>query len=49
MIGGVIAAFVISLVISIAGYYVSIELSYVIVFVLFIVLILLRPQGILAK
>src|SRR5262249_660957 len=38
LIGGVLAAFIISLIISIAGYYVSIELSYVIVFVLFIAL-----------
>jgi branched-chain amino acid transport system permease protein len=49
MLGGVLAAFILSLVISIAGYFFSIELSYVIAFALFIVMILLRPQGILAR
>jgi len=49
LLGGVVAAFIISLVISIAGYYVSIELSYVIVFVLFIALMLLRPQGLFTR
>jgi branched-chain amino acid transport system permease protein len=49
MIGGFIAAFIISQIIAISGYYVSIEASYVLAFVVFIVLILLRPQGILGK
>jgi branched-chain amino acid transport system permease protein len=49
MIGGVIAAFVMSQIIAIGGFYYSVELSDVIAFVLFIVLILIRPQGILGK
>ncbi len=49
MIGGFVAAFIISQIIAIGGYYVSIEASYVLAFVVFIVLILIRPQGILAR
>jgi branched-chain amino acid transport system permease protein len=49
MIGGVIAAFIMSQIIAVGGYYFSVELSDVIAFVLFIVLILIRPQGILGK
>jgi len=49
MIGGVIAAFVMSQIISIGGYYTSVELSDVLAFVLFIVMIVLRPKGILGR
>ena len=49
MFGGVIAAFVMSQIISIVGYYFSVEISYVLAFALFIVLILIRPQGILGR
>jgi branched-chain amino acid transport system permease protein len=49
MIGGFVAAFIISQIIAISGYYVSIEASYVLAFVVFIVLILIRPQGILGE
>src|SRR5581483_7616925 len=49
MFGGVIAAFIMSQIISIVGYYFSVELSYVLAFVLFIVLILIRPRGLLAR
>ncbi len=49
MIGGFIAAFIISQIIAVGGYYASTELSYVFAFTFFIVLILLRPQGILGK
>ncbi|HTZ80734.1 MAG TPA: branched-chain amino acid ABC transporter permease [Stellaceae bacterium] len=49
MIGGVIAAFLMSQIISIGGYYFSVELSDVIAFVLFIVLMMIRPQGILGR
>jgi branched-chain amino acid transport system permease protein len=48
MIGGFIAAFIMSQIIAVGGYYFSIELSYVFAFVFFIVLMFLRPQGILA-
>src|SRR5579872_7298308 len=49
MIGGFVAAFVMSQIISIGGYYVSVEFSYVLAFILFIVMIVLRPQGILGR
>src|SRR5579864_377865 len=49
MFGGVIAAFIMSQIIAIVGYYFSVEISYVLAFVLFIVLILIRPRGILAR
>ena len=48
MIGGFMAAFIISQIISIGGYYSSVELSYVMAFTLFIVLMFIRPRGILA-
>jgi branched-chain amino acid transport system permease protein len=49
MFGGFIAAFVMSQIISIGGYYFSIEFSYVLAFLLFIVMIFIRPQGILGR
>jgi branched-chain amino acid transport system permease protein len=49
MIGGFVAAFVISQIIAIGGYYSSNDVSYVLAFVFFIVLMLLRPRGILAR
>jgi branched-chain amino acid transport system permease protein len=49
MFGGVIAAFVMSLIIAIGGYYFSVELSEVFAFAFFIVLIVIRPQGILGR
>jgi branched-chain amino acid transport system permease protein len=49
MIGGFVAAFVMSQIMSIGGYYFSIEISEVLAFAFFIVLILARPQGILGR
>jgi branched-chain amino acid transport system permease protein len=49
MIGGFIAAFIISQIIAIGGFYGSIETSYVLAFVVFIALVLVRPQGILGR
>src|SRR2546421_268026 len=49
MIGGFIAAFIISQIIAIGGYYFSTELSYVLAFMLFIVLMFVRPQGIVGR
>jgi branched-chain amino acid transport system permease protein len=49
MIGGFIAAFVISQIISIGGYYSNTELSYVLAFTFFIVLMFVRPRGILVR
>jgi len=49
MIGGFIASFIISQIIAIGGYYSNIELSYVLAFTFFIVLMFFRPRGILAR
>jgi branched-chain amino acid transport system permease protein len=49
MIGGFVAAFIMSQIISIGGYYLSIEFSYVLAFLLFIVMIFIRPQGIVSR
>lgn len=49
MLGGFIAAFVISQIIAIGGYYSSTELSYVLAFVLFIALMFLRPRGLFSR
>jgi branched-chain amino acid transport system permease protein len=49
MIGGFVAAFIMSQIISVGGYYFSIEFSYVLAFLLFIVMIFVRPQGIFGR
>jgi branched-chain amino acid transport system permease protein len=49
MIGGFIASFIISQIIAIGGYYSNIELSYVLAFTFFIVLMFFRPRGIFAR
>jgi branched-chain amino acid transport system permease protein len=49
MIGGFVAAFIMSQIIAIGGFFFSIEISYVLAFVFFIVLMFIRPQGILAR
>jgi branched-chain amino acid transport system permease protein len=49
MIGGFVAAFVMSQIIAVGGYYFSIEISYVLAFVFFIVLMFIRPRGLLAR
>ena len=49
LIGGFIAAFIIGQIIAVGGYYYSTEWSYVLAFVLFIVLMFIRPQGIFAR
>jgi len=49
MIGGFVAAFIMSQIIAIGGYYSSTELSYVFAFTLFIVLMFIRPRGILVR
>jgi branched-chain amino acid transport system permease protein len=47
MIGGFVAAFIISQIIAIGGYYSSTELSYVFAFTFFILLMFVRPRGVL--
>ena len=49
MIGGFIASFIISQIIAIGGYYSNIELSYVLAFTLFIVLMFVRPRGLFTR
>ena len=49
MIGGFIASFIISQIISIGGYYSNTELAYVFAFAFFIVLMFIRPRGIFAR
>jgi branched-chain amino acid transport system permease protein len=49
MIGGFIASFIISQIIAIGGYYSNIELSYVLAFTFFIVLMFFRPRGLFAR
>jgi branched-chain amino acid transport system permease protein len=48
MIGGFVAAFIMSQIIAVGGYYASSELAYVFAFSFFIVLMLVRPRGILS-
>ncbi|GIX47464.1 MAG: branched-chain amino acid ABC transporter permease [Candidatus Tectimicrobiota bacterium] len=49
MLGGFIAAFIMSQFISIGGLYYSIEVAYVMAFVFFIVMMFLRPEGLLRR
>src|SRR5439155_20422667 len=49
MIGGFAAAFIMSEIISIGGFYFSQEIGEVLAFVVFIALIFVRPQGIFGR
>ena len=49
MLGGFIAAFIMSQFIAIGGLYFSIEIAYVSAFVFFIIMIFLRPEGIIRR
>jgi branched-chain amino acid transport system permease protein len=49
MIGGFIASFIISQIISIGGYYSNTEFAYVLAFALFIVLMFVRPRGLFTR
>jgi branched-chain amino acid transport system permease protein len=49
MFGGFVASFIMSQIISVGGFFVSTELSYVFAFSFFIVLMFLRPQGIMKR
>ena len=49
MIGGFIAAFILSIIISVGGLFSEIEWGYVLAFVFFIVMMFIRPQGLLGK
>jgi branched-chain amino acid transport system permease protein len=49
MIGGFIAAFIMSEIITVGGFYFELEWGYVIAFVFFIVMMFVRPEGLLGK
>jgi branched-chain amino acid transport system permease protein len=49
MLGGFVAAFIMSEIISVGGFYFSQEIGEVLAFVVFIALIFVRPQGILSR
>ncbi len=49
MIGGSVAAFLFAELISVSGLYLSSEWGYVVAFAFFVVLIFLRPQGLLSR
>lgn len=49
MLGGFIAAFIMSIIISVGGLYSELEWGYVMAFVFFIVMMFIRPQGLLGN
>jgi branched-chain amino acid transport system permease protein len=49
MFGGFIAAFIMSEIIAVGGFYLDLEWGYVIAFVFFIVMMFVRPEGIMGK
>ena len=49
MLGGFIAAFIFSQIITIGGFYFQLEWGYVIAFAVFIIMMFIRPQGILGS
>ena len=49
MLGGLAAAFIVSGIIAVGGFYVSIDLSYVLAFLVFIGLMFWRPRGIFTR
>ncbi len=49
MLGGFIAAFIFSEIIAIGGFYFQLEWGYVIAFMFFIIMIFIRPQGLLGS
>lgn len=49
LVGGFAAAFLIAQIISVGSFYVSTEMSYVIAFVLFIMVMVVKPEGLFAR
>ncbi len=49
MLGGFIAAFLLSEIISVGGFYAELEWGYVFAFVVFVIVMFIRPQGILGR
>jgi branched-chain amino acid transport system permease protein len=48
-VGGLLAAFVFAEIISLGGLYLDLEWGYVFAFAFFIVMMFLRPEGLLAR
>jgi branched-chain amino acid transport system permease protein len=49
MIGGFVAAFIFAEIISVSGLYLDLEWGYVFAFVFFIVMMFIRPRGLMAR
>jgi len=49
MVGGFIAAFIFSQIIAVGGFYFQLEWGYVVAFAVFIIMMFIRPQGILGS
>jgi branched-chain amino acid transport system permease protein len=49
MVGGFVAAFIFAQLISVGGFFFHVEWGYVMAFLFFIVMMFIRPQGLLAK
>jgi branched-chain amino acid transport system permease protein len=49
LVGGFVAAFIFAQFISVGGFVLAIEWGYVLAFVFFIVMMFLRPEGILSR
>jgi branched-chain amino acid transport system permease protein len=49
MLGGFLAAFLMGLIVSVGGFWWNTEMSYVVAFLFFIAVMLLRPQGLFAR
>jgi branched-chain amino acid transport system permease protein len=49
LVGGFLSAFVLSEIIALSGYYISIELSYVFAFAAFIIIMFFKPRGMFSK
>lgn len=49
MLGGFLAAFLMGLIVSVGGFWGNTEMSYVVAFLFFIIVMLVRPQGLFAR
>jgi branched-chain amino acid transport system permease protein len=49
MLGGFLAAFLMGLIVSVGGFWWNTEMSYVVAFLFFIIVMLFRPQGLFAR
>jgi branched-chain amino acid transport system permease protein len=49
LVGGFLSSFIVSEIIAITGYYISTDISYVLAFVAFIVIMFMKPRGIFSR